>query len=100
MTKIKTTRKPKIKTLDEQTSALVIAELLAITEVSPAEIGELEDDREDGHLTPRGCAIAIRMSEILDVEPPFAVDPRYQLALDRAQQYMRILGDATEERAS
>ncbi|MDQ3295833.1 MAG: hypothetical protein M3619_04565 [Myxococcota bacterium] len=93
-----TTKAKKPTRLDEKTSALVIAEYLAIGKVTTKEIDEIMDGSRP--LSPREVAVAFRVSEVLDIPAPFTIAPRYRLAFARAQEYLRVLDAASAAVAS
>jgi hypothetical protein len=79
-------RKP--KRLDEETSALVIAEYLSIEGVETAEIDSIMDVPHA--LSHREIALTFRISETLDVSAAFEIAPRFRLAFTRAKEYLQI----------
>jgi len=92
-----TSRKPTAKAprlLDEETSAHVVAEYLAIENVETKEIDQVLDGPRPDGLSHREIALTFRISEQLDMPPAFAIAPRYRLAFDRAQEYLKMLGAA------
>lgn len=103
-TMTKSTRMPTAKAprpLDEETSAIVIAEYLAIENVKTKEIDRILDDGHKPHgLSYREIAITFRMSEMMDVKPAFKIAPRYRLAFTRAQGYLKMLGAAVAAAAA
>jgi hypothetical protein len=85
MAKKKTARKrskvTSTKPLDENTSALVVAELLVMgyerTPVKESEIAAILDGPRRG-LSIREIALTSRISQVLDLPDPFVMAPRFQ----------------------
>lgn len=90
----KKTTKKSTKVLDEETSALVIAEYLAIEKVETREIAFLEEKAPPGHwLNPREIALTFRVSEVLDIRDCFEMAPRFRTAFALARA---VVGAARE----
>jgi len=101
-TMTKRTRKPTAKAprpLDEQTSALVLAEYLSLEKVETEEIDRILDDVPHG-LSHREIAITFRISEVLGVPVAFEMAPRFRLALARARNLVTAAGATTGSLAS
>lgn len=86
--------------LDEKTSAIVVAEYMAIEHVDAKELEVITGDAPNRGLTLREVALTFRVAEVLGVPPAFEMAPRYQVALARAQEYMLIKRAADEARAA
>jgi hypothetical protein len=84
--------------LDEQTSAMLIAEYLSITKIAPAEIKALESGA--GKVNPRQAAVAMRMSEVLDIPYPFEIAARYRRAFELARSTMAAMKMISEQEAA
>lgn len=89
-------RKKAVKTLDEKTSAFVLAEYLGIEDVDVQEINAIVDDGvANGY---RGIAITFRVSEVLGVPDCFEIAPRFRTAFERARALMRVCDAARRDR--
>lgn len=97
ITKTRTTKtaKPTARVLDEETSALVIAEYLAIENVKTREIDTIMDGPKGRGLSNREIAITFRVSEVLGVPVAFEMAPHFRIAFERARALMTAL-TATE----
>lgn len=81
--------KIKPKQLDEETSARVIGEFLAIWKVGKRDIDALlEPGRK---LTYREIALSFRVASALDVPDAFAVAPRFRLGFEMVRKVWREL---------
>lgn len=83
---------PKPRLLDEDASARVLAEYIAIGDVETSEIDSIME--VERALSYRELALVFRVSEVLDIPAPFEIAPRYAEAFARARLLMRAR-DAT-----
>lgn len=83
----------KVRVLDEETSAIVIAEYLAIEDVKTEELDFIEPEAPERGLSYREIALTFRVSETLAIPSCFEMAPKYRLAFARARLVMQALKD-------
>jgi hypothetical protein len=83
------------KALDENTSALVLAEYMVIGNVTEKEIAFIEDV---GHnMSIRELALTFRIAEVLRIEDAFKMAPKFCDAFDLVRLTMRAVLETNAE---
>lgn len=83
------------KALDDNTSALVLAEYMVIGDVTEAEIAFIEEDGRD--LSIRQIALTFRIAEILRTEDAFKMARRFRDAFELVRLTMRAVTETSAE---
>lgn len=96
MSKSRSKKKPKKparpKPLDENTSALALAEYFVLGKVDVGEIDAiLEEPKHD--CSPRDIAITFRISEVLGIDDQFVLAPRFEGALETLRLIRRLISE-------
>lgn len=90
--KSKSNRKP--TPLDEETSAKVIGEYVALGKVTEGEIEAIENEAT---VDARGAALTFRVSEILGIPDAFEMAPRFQKPFAALRLVFGLARDALAE---